>query len=76
MVNKCFLNTNTTLKRKLMPTARTLEEEWNQVLRESMGTVTKADETSTGCIWAAGDHYVAVRSRLGCVSKLMSRLFV
>jgi hypothetical protein len=76
MVNKCFLNKNTTLRRQQMPTARTLEEEWNQVLRESLGTVTKADENTTGCIWAAGDHYVAVRSLLGCVSKLMNRLFV
>jgi hypothetical protein len=76
MVNKCFLNTNTTLKLQLMPTARTLEEEWKQVLRVSLGTVTKADETSIGCIWAAGFHYVAVRSRLGRVSKLMVRLLL
>jgi hypothetical protein len=30
-----------------MPTARTLEEKWKQVLRESAGTVTKAVETNT-----------------------------
>jgi hypothetical protein len=53
MVNKCFLNSNTTLKRQQMPTARKLEEEWKQVVREILGTVTKADERSTGCIWAA-----------------------
>jgi hypothetical protein len=76
MVNKCFLKTNTTLKRQIIPTARTFEEELKHVLRESFVTVTKADESSTGCIWAAGFHYVAVRSRLGRVSKLMVRIFL
>jgi hypothetical protein len=76
MVNKCFLNTNTMVTRKVMPTARTLEKEWKQVLRESVGTVTKSDETSTVCIWAGGFQYPAACSRLGRVSKLMTRLFL
>jgi hypothetical protein len=76
MVNKCFLNTKSILTRQIIPTARKLEEEWKQVVRESVDTVTKADETRTGCIWAAGFRYVAVHSRLERVSKLMNRLFL
>jgi hypothetical protein len=39
-----------------MRTARALEEEWRKVLRGSMSTGTKEDETSTGRIWAAAYH--------------------
>jgi len=34
-------------------------------LRESVGTETKEDESSTGRVWAAGFHHVTARSRLG-----------
>ena len=30
-----------------------------------MGTGTKEDESSTGCVWAAGFHHAKARSRLG-----------
>jgi hypothetical protein len=30
----------------------------------SMGTGTKEDEPSTGCVWAAGFHHVTARSCL------------
>jgi hypothetical protein len=36
---------------------------------------TKEDESSTGCIWAAGFHRIAARSRLARVLKLMNHLF-
>ena len=47
-VNKGFLNTNTAITRQLMRTSRTVEAEWTQVLRESVGTGTKEDESSNG----------------------------
>jgi hypothetical protein len=37
-----------------MRTARTLEAEKRQVLRWSMNTGEKEDESSTGRVWAAG----------------------
>ena len=37
----CFLNTNIAITRRLIQTARTLEAEWWQILRESVGTGTK-----------------------------------
>ena len=45
-------------------------------LRGSVGTGTKKDESSTGCIWAAGFHHVRARSRLARFLKLMNRLFL
>ena len=45
-------------------------------LRESVGTGTKVDESSTGRVWAAGFHHVTARSRLARVLKLMNRLFL
>jgi hypothetical protein len=36
----------------------------------------KEDESSTGCVWAAGFHHVTARSRLGSVLKFMNRLFL
>jgi hypothetical protein len=36
-----------------MRTARTLEAEWRQVLRGSVSTAGKEDESSTGRVWAA-----------------------
>jgi hypothetical protein len=42
-----------------MRTARTLEEEWRQVLRESVSPGAKEDELSTGRIWAAVFHQVS-----------------
>jgi hypothetical protein len=59
-----------------MRTARTLEAEWRQVLRGSVSTGTKEDESSTGCIWPAGFHHVKARSLLARVLKLMNRLFL
>jgi len=47
-----------------------------QVLRGSMGTGTKEDESSTGHIWAAGFHRVMARSGLAHVLKLMNRSFL
>jgi hypothetical protein len=45
-------------------------------LRGSVGTGTKEDESSTGCVWAAGFHHVTARSGLVRVLKLMNRLFL
>jgi hypothetical protein len=59
-----------------MRTARALEAEWMQILRESMGTGTKEDESSTGRVWAAGFHHVTARSRLAHVLKLRNHLFL
>jgi hypothetical protein len=58
-----------------MRTARMLEAEWGQVLRGSMGKGATEDESSTGCIWAAGFHRVTAHSHLACVLKLMNCLF-
>ena len=41
-----------------------------------VGTWTAVDESSTGCVWAAGFHHVMARSGLVCVSKLMNHLFL
>jgi hypothetical protein len=38
------MNTNTAITRQLMRTVRTLEVEWRQVLRRSVGTGTNEDE--------------------------------
>jgi hypothetical protein len=46
-----------------MRTARMLEAEWRQVLRRSMSTGAKEDESGTGRVWAAGFHHVRTRSR-------------
>jgi hypothetical protein len=55
-----------------MRRARTPEAEWMQVLRGSMSTGAKEDESSNGCIWAAGFHHVLACSRLAGVLKLMN----
>jgi hypothetical protein len=47
-----------------MPAVRTLEAELREVLRGSVGTGTKEEETVTGRIWAAGFHHVTARSSL------------
>jgi head-tail adaptor len=70
------MNTNTALSRQLMRTARTLEAEWMQVLRGSLITGAKEDESSTGRVWVAGFHHVTARSRLARVFKLVNRLFL
>jgi hypothetical protein len=62
--------------RQLMRTARTLEAEWRQILRGSVGTRAKEDESSTGRIWAVGFHHVTARSRLAGVLKRMNCLFL
>jgi hypothetical protein len=58
-----------------MQTAGTLEPEWRQVLRVSVGTGTKEDESSTGRVWAAGFHHVTAHPHLARVLKLMNYLF-
>jgi hypothetical protein len=45
-------------------------------LQGSMAMGTKEDESSTGCIWAAGFHHVTARSRLACDLKFMNCLFL
>jgi hypothetical protein len=67
LINKSFRNTNTAISRQLMRTARTLEAQWRQVLRESVGTGLNEDESGTGHVWAAGFHHVMARSRLARV---------
>jgi hypothetical protein len=54
-----------------MWTARMLETDWTQLLRGSVGTGTKEDESSTERSWDAGYHNVTARSYLACVLKLM-----
>jgi hypothetical protein len=59
-----------------MRTARTLEAGWWQVLRGSVDTGAKENESSTGRVWAAGFHHVTARSRLAGVLELANRLFL
>jgi hypothetical protein len=59
-----------------MRTARTLAAEWWQVLRGSVSTGAKEDESSAGRVWAPGFHHVTARTRLARVLKLMNRLFI
>jgi hypothetical protein len=76
LINKGFLNINNAITWKLMRTARTLEAEWRKVLRGSVITRAKEDESSTGRVWAAGFHHVTARSRLAAVLKLRIRLIL
>jgi hypothetical protein len=59
-----------------MRAARTLEAGWRQVLRGSVGTGAKEDESSIGRVWAVGFHHVTARSLLVGVLKLKHRLFL
>jgi hypothetical protein len=59
-----------------MRIARTLEVEWRQVLRGSVGTGAKEDESSTWRVWAAGFHHVTACFRLALVLKLMKGPFL
>jgi len=52
-----------------------LEAEWRQVCGEACGMWTKEDESSTGCVWAAGCHHVTTRSRLARIFKLLNLYF-
>jgi hypothetical protein len=47
-----------------MRAARTLEAEQRQVLRGSVSTGTKEDQSITGRVWDAGFHNVTARSGL------------
>jgi len=49
-----------------------LEAEWRQVPQGSLGMGTKEDESSTGCVWAAGLHHVMACSHLVPIVKLMN----
>jgi hypothetical protein len=60
---------------QLMQTVRMLEAEWKQVLWGSVSMGAKEDESSTGCIWAAGFHHVMACSHLACILKLMNHIF-
>jgi hypothetical protein len=75
-MNKGFLNTNTTITRQLMRTARTLEAEWGQVLQGSMSMGAKEDESSIGRVWAAGFHHVTACACLAHILKLIDHLFL
>jgi hypothetical protein len=72
------MNTNNAITRQLMRTARTLETEWWQVMRGSVSTGEKKDESSTGRVLAlaAGFHHVTASSHLARVFKFMNRLFL
>jgi hypothetical protein len=59
-----------------MRTAGTLKAEWRHVLRGSVSTGTKEEESSAGRVWAAGFHHVTASSRLAGVLKLRKRLFL
>jgi hypothetical protein len=59
-----------------MRTARKLEAEWRKVLLRRLGTGTKEDEPSTGCVEAAEFHLVTACSRLGRILKLTDILFI
>jgi hypothetical protein len=59
-----------------MRTVRTLEVEWMQVLWGSTSSGAKEDESSAGCVWAAGYHHVTARSRLAGILKLRNHLFL
>ena len=61
---------------QLIRTVRTLEAEWWQIMRGSVGTGTKEDESSTGRVWAAGFSHVTAHSRLARFLKLMNNLFL
>jgi hypothetical protein len=54
-----------------MRTERTLEAEWRQVLRGSVSTEVKEDESIIERVWVAGFHQVTARSRLARVLKLL-----
>jgi hypothetical protein len=57
---------------RLTRTAKTLEAEWRQIPRGSVGMGEKEDESNTGQVWAAGFHLVTTRSRLVHVLKIMN----
>jgi hypothetical protein len=59
-----------------MRTARTLKAEWWQVLRGSVSTGKKEDESSTEWVWATGFYHVTARSRFADVLKHTKRLFL
>jgi hypothetical protein len=53
-----------------MRTARMLETGSREVLRGIVSTVTKENESITGCFLAAGFHNVTARSHLAGVNRL------
>jgi hypothetical protein len=58
-----------------MQTMRTLEAE-RQVMWGSISMGAKEDESSTGCIWAAGFHHLTAHSHLAGILKFMNCLFL
>jgi hypothetical protein len=67
--NKGFINTINAITRIPMRTARNLEPEWRCVLRVSLSTGGKEDETITGRVSAARFHHVTASSLLVHVFK-------
>jgi hypothetical protein len=59
-----------------MLTAIALEAELRQVLRGSVSTGAKKDESSTGSAWATEFHHITDRSLLLGRLKLTNRLFL
>jgi hypothetical protein len=51
-----------------------LEAEWRQVLRGSMSTGTREDESTNGRFWAAGFHHVMGRTLLVHILKITNRI--
>jgi hypothetical protein len=64
------------ITRQLMQTARTLEAEWWQVVRGSVSTGARDDESSAGRVWTAWFRHVTARSRLEGGLKPTNRLFI
>jgi hypothetical protein len=52
------IRANSGITLQLMWTARMAEAKWRQVLQGRVGMGTKADESSTAHVWAAGFHHV------------------
>ena len=76
MANKGFLNTHCDNIATNSNSEKARSRMWWRVLRGSVSTGTKQDESSTGRVWAAGFRHVPARSGLAGVLKLMNRLFL
>jgi hypothetical protein len=70
------MNTNAAVSRHLMRTARTLEAEWRHILRVSVSTGEKEDESGTGRVWVAEFRHVTTCSHLVGLLKLTNQLFI
>jgi hypothetical protein len=59
-----------------MRTGRTVEAEWKQVLRASVSTGTKEDDSSTWRVWVVGFDHVTAHSHFARTLNLMTHLFI